>query len=226
MNSESTFRITAAVLFAVAMGIGGYHRRRAAREGGAVSRREEPRAIFFPLRACGVVMMLLLLAWLFRPEWLGWAMMPVTAALRWAGAALAAGGIAFVYFVFRALGTNLTDTVATREQHTLVVAGPYRYVRHPFYVFTALFAMGMLLLTAMWPVALLAGATFFLLAARTPLEEAKLIERFGDEYRDYARRTGRFFPHVGSARAPATDAAAPLPGETSAAPKEDGRSSR
>ena len=196
MTSESTFRITAAVLFAAAMVIGGYHRRKAAREGGAVSRREEPRAIFVPLRACGAVMMLLMLAWLLRPEWLRWAMMPVPDALRWAGAALAAGGIVFDYFVFRALGSNLTDTVATRERHTLVVAGPYRYVRHPFYVFTALFALGMLLLSALWPVALLAAATFFLLAVRTPLEEAKLVERFGDEYRDYALRTGRFVPRV------------------------------
>jgi protein-S-isoprenylcysteine O-methyltransferase Ste14 len=196
MTRESTFRITAAVLFAVAMAVGGYHRRKAAREGGAVSRREEPRAIFFSLRASGVVMMLLLLAWLLRPEWMRWAMMPLPHWLRWAGAALAAGGIVFVYFVFRALGSNLTDTVATRERHTLVVAGPYRYVRHPFYVFTALFAMGMLLLSALWPVALLAGATFFLLAVRTPLEEAKLIERFGDEYRAYAQRTGRFIPRM------------------------------
>jgi protein-S-isoprenylcysteine O-methyltransferase Ste14 len=35
---------------------------------------------------------------------------------------------------------------------------------------------------------------FALMAARTRLEEARLIEKFGDAYRDYQRRTGRFLP--------------------------------
>lgn len=29
---------------------------------------------------------------------------------------------------------------------------------------------------------------------RTPHEEAQLIERFGNEYRSYMLRTGRYFP--------------------------------
>jgi protein-S-isoprenylcysteine O-methyltransferase Ste14 len=39
--------------------------------------------------------------------------------------------------------------------------------------------------------------TFILMAIRTPQEEANLIAKFGDEYRDYMKRTGRFFPKVG-----------------------------
>jgi protein-S-isoprenylcysteine O-methyltransferase Ste14 len=34
------------------------------------------------------------------------------------------------------------------------------------------------------------------MAIRTPKEEANLIEKFGDEYRDYMKRTGRFLPKV------------------------------
>ena len=203
MTSESTFRITAAVLFAVAMAVGGYHRRKAAREGGAVSRREEPRAIFFSLRASGAVMMLLLLAWLLRPEWLRWAMMPMPHLLRWAGAALAAAGIVFVYFVFRTLGSNLTDTVGTRPNHTLVTGGPYRWVRHPFYVTGLLVSVGLALLTALWVLPVLTAVALPLLVLRTPIEEAKLIERFGDEYRAYVARTGRYLPRLRAASASA-----------------------
>lgn len=36
-----------------------------------------------------------------------------------------------------------------------------------------------------------------LLYARAGKEEAMLIERFGDEYRSYVKRTGRFLPHIG-----------------------------
>jgi protein-S-isoprenylcysteine O-methyltransferase Ste14 len=32
------------------------------------------------------------------------------------------------------------------------------------------------------------------LAARTTQEEANLVARFGDRYRQYMRRTGRLFP--------------------------------
>jgi protein-S-isoprenylcysteine O-methyltransferase Ste14 len=31
---------------------------------------------------------------------------------------------------------------------------------------------------------------------RTPIEEAQLIERFGEQYRAYMRRTGRFLPRL------------------------------
>lgn len=33
-----------------------------------------------------------------------------------------------------------------------------------------------------------------LLAVRTPKEERMLIEKFGQQYRDYMAKTGRFFP--------------------------------
>ena len=39
---------------------------------------------------------------------------------------------------------------------------------------------------------------FFVL--RAPLEEQKLAERFGDEYRAYIQRTGRFVPRRASRR--------------------------
>ena len=35
-----------------------------------------------------------------------------------------------------------------------------------------------------------------LMAVRARKDEAMLIERFGDEYRRYMQRTGRFLPHV------------------------------
>jgi protein-S-isoprenylcysteine O-methyltransferase Ste14 len=35
-----------------------------------------------------------------------------------------------------------------------------------------------------------------ILSIRLPKEEARLIERFGSQYRDYMRRTGRFLPKI------------------------------
>jgi protein-S-isoprenylcysteine O-methyltransferase Ste14 len=46
---------------------------------------------------------------------------------------------------------------------------------------------------------LLAGGlvTFGLIVLRTAREEERLLARFGDAYRNYMSRTGRFLPKVG-----------------------------
>jgi protein-S-isoprenylcysteine O-methyltransferase Ste14 len=53
------------------------------------------------------------------------------------------------------------------------------------------------LLTANWVIgtgALILISTISIV--RAPIEERELIERFGEEYRAYMRRTGRFFPRL------------------------------
>jgi len=50
------------------------------------------------------------------------------------------------------------------------------------------------LLTANWLIGVTSLIVLALLVVRTPQEEAMLIERFGQQYRDYMARTGRFIP--------------------------------
>ena len=57
-----------------------------------------------------------------------------------------------------------------------------------------LWVISMSLLTANWLLALLGLSAFAMMVFRTRIEEEKLIERFGDEYRSYMQRTGRFLP--------------------------------
>ena len=53
-------------------------------------------------------------------------------------------------WTLRSLGPNLTDTVVTRQAHTLVTRGPYRWVRHPFYDCMALFTLSIALTASNW----------------------------------------------------------------------------
>jgi protein-S-isoprenylcysteine O-methyltransferase Ste14 len=116
--------------------------------------------------------------------------------MRWLGVALVGfWGLLFAW-TFRSLGRNLTDTVVTRKEHTLVTTGPYRYVRHPFYLAFFVAAMGGSLITANWFVLLASFIPIGFLLARTPIEEEKLIERFGNDYRQYMSATGRFLPKL------------------------------
>ena len=109
--------------------------------------------------------------------------------------AIAAG---LLTWTLHGLGTNLTDTVVTRRAHTLVTHGPYRWVQHPFYDSMALLILANSLIAANWFFLLTGSVVLFLIVVRTRTEEEKLLARFGDSYRVYMDRTGRFLPKIGS----------------------------
>jgi protein-S-isoprenylcysteine O-methyltransferase Ste14 len=96
------------------------------------------------------------------------------------------------------LGDNWSVTLEIDAQHRLVTRGVYRVVRHPMYTSFFVSGIGQALLLANWvagPTALLAVA--MLVWIRLPNEEAMMIEAFGDEYREYMRRTGGIVPRLG-----------------------------
>ncbi|MBC8107206.1 MAG: isoprenylcysteine carboxylmethyltransferase family protein, partial [Anaerolineae bacterium] len=105
-------------------------------------------------------------------------------------------GVALLVWTFRSLGSNLTDTVVTRKQHTLVVHGPYRWIRHPLYSAAALVIPAVSLIAANWFFFALGITLLCILIVRTRTEEANLVARFGDSYQKYMERTGRFVPRI------------------------------
>jgi protein-S-isoprenylcysteine O-methyltransferase Ste14 len=197
MTAESIFRSIAILGIVLTLPIGLYHRIRSQATREKLARREEGIFIMIGLRLCGLLALLALAAYLINPSWMGWASVALPTWLRWIGAILAVFAVPpLLFWTFHSLGKNLTDTVVTRREHTLVMHGPYRWVRHPFYDVVLLGVVSMSLLTANWLLALLGLTAFALIALRTRIEEEKLIERFGDEYRGYMERTGGFFPHL------------------------------
>jgi protein-S-isoprenylcysteine O-methyltransferase Ste14 len=107
---------------------------------------------------------------------------------------------ALLFWTLHTLGTNLTDTVVTRKAHTLVVNGPYRWARHPFYDTVALLLIAISLVAANWFLLMTGALVVTLLALRVPREEKRLVARFGDDYRGYMARTNRFLPTVRAPR--------------------------
>jgi protein-S-isoprenylcysteine O-methyltransferase Ste14 len=197
MADEQLFRtilvVSAVLLFPVTI----FHRVRSQATGESLDRWQEGPLILFTLRPIGIATMLGLVAYMINPAWMAWSTMPVPVWLRWIGVALGALGGSLLVWTLRSIGKNLTDTVVTRREHTLVTKGPYRWVRHPFYDAVALSVTANALVAANW--FLLAGGilTLALIVLRTGREEERLIARFGDAYREYMGRTGRFLPRVG-----------------------------
>ena len=196
MNDDEIFRLILILGLLTVCPIGIYHRLKSQASGERLDRRQEGLFILLTLRPIGFAGILGLLAYVLHPPWMSWSQVGLPLWLRWSGVGFGVSAALLLIWVFRSLGTNITDTVVTRAEHTLVTTGPYRWVRHPFYVATALAATANSLVTANWFLALTGGLVVALLVVRTRTEEEKLVERFGDEYRNYMEGTGRFLPGV------------------------------
>lgn len=194
MNDDHIFQLILILGFVTLLPIAAYHRLRSQASGEKLDRRQEGLFLLLSIRLFGITHMAGLLAFLVNPLSIRWAALPLPAWMRWTGIALGVVAGCLLVWTYRHLGKNLTDTVVTRANHTLVTSGPYRWVRHPFYVSVALTVLANALATANWFLFLTGGTAFLLLVMRTRIEEAKLIERFGGDYLDYMRRTGKFLP--------------------------------
>ena len=195
--NENIFRILAAVILFSAMSISIYFRRKADRETGEkLSRKVDGTALMTMIRIGGLILWLSPFVYLLNPKWMAWSKIGLPESARWLGVGIGILCVSGIYWLFSSIGTGITPVSATRKEHKLVTHGIYRYIRHPLYtVGSSLFvSFGMMLDS--WFIAALGIFTFILMAIRTPKEEANLIEKFGDEYREYMQRTGRFLPKL------------------------------
>ena len=84
----------------------------------------------------------------------------------------------------------------------LVTTGLYRFCRNPIFLAILITLTGYtLLLPTRLSLALLLG-TFLGVRQQVLVEEAYLLRSYGDSYREYARRVGRFLPGIGRLQDP------------------------
>lgn len=197
MNEDELFRWIMVAGFVASVPFGLYHRIRSQASGERLDRRQEGWFILATLRPVGIASIVATLAFMIRPDSMAWSQLPLPTAIRWCGVSVGVATAALFIGVLRSIGDNITDTVVTRKQHQLICHGPYRYVRHPLYSATFLYSMACGLVTANWFITVTGLAAFTLLLIRSKTEERFLIERFGDDYRQYKERTGSVFPKLG-----------------------------
>jgi protein-S-isoprenylcysteine O-methyltransferase Ste14 len=159
-----------------------------------LDRRQEGWFVLITLRVAAAAYFVGLIAWMIEPRDLAWAGVPLPEPVRWAAVGLTALAPPFLWWTLHTLGRNLTDTVVTRREHSLVTAGPYASVRHPFYLAVGTVMLGNAVGAASGYLFVTAVVFLGLIALRTAKEEAMLELRFGDAYREYKARTGRFLP--------------------------------
>ena len=94
-----------------------------------------------------------------------------------------------------ALGRFWSLHVEIRENHEFVQSGPFRWMRHPAYFSMVLELVSLaLILNAFFTLLIIPLIFIPALLLRLRIEEAALIEKFGDAYREYRKRTPALFP--------------------------------
>lgn len=113
-----------------------------------------------------------------------------------AGVGLMTAGLLVNRLATFALG-KFWDKLVIKDDHRLITEGIYAHIRHPIYAsYLLLFAGYVALFQAPISAALFAVVMSIWYGSRISLEEAMLIEKFGDEYRRYVAQTKRLIPFI------------------------------
>ena len=110
------------------------------------------------------------------------------------GPLLLVGGYAGTLWCYRALGDAWRLGIRRREKTVLVKNGPYRFVRHPIYLFQIVMLVGVAILLPTMFSFLIIGVHLLCVFIKALDEETYLKKVHGSDYAEYQRRTGRFLP--------------------------------
>jgi protein-S-isoprenylcysteine O-methyltransferase Ste14 len=121
---------------------------------------------------------------------------PQTDAILGAAAILCLCGLGFCLWARAVLGRNWSGTVTLKENHELIVRGPYRLVRHPIY--TGLLAMLIATALEQGHIAGTIGLIFVFVSLWIKLsdEEEVMRKQFPDQYAAYAEQVKRIIPFI------------------------------
>ena len=111
-------------------------------------------------------------------------------------AALCICGVGLCFWARAVLGRNWSGTVTLKENHELIVRGPYRLVRHPIY--TGLLAMVIATFIQQGHIGGVIGLIliFVSLWIKLSYEEEVMRKQFPDQYAAYRERVKRIIPFV------------------------------
>ena len=95
------------------------------------------------------------------------------------------------------MGSSWRIGIEKQARPGLVTSGFYQFCRNPIYTWAFLWMIGMVMAAPYGITVALAVGVVLGTAGQVRREEAYLLEMYGDEYRDYAARVGRFVPGLG-----------------------------
>jgi len=128
--------------------------------------------------------------------WLTERIIPATSSWVLLGAALAVLGVLICLWARAILGKNWSGTVTIKQNHELILRGPYAFVRHPIYTGLLVGMLGTAIVfgyVRCFVGVLLCG---FALWFKLQIEERFMLQQFGDQYTQYRQRVRALVPFV------------------------------
>ncbi|WP_269789726.1 isoprenylcysteine carboxylmethyltransferase family protein [Stenotrophomonas sp. Iso1] len=130
----------------------------------------------------------------FGHSWLREQFVPHTTPVFTIALVLSVAGTVVAIWARHQLGRNWSGNVQIKQEHTLITAGPYTWVRHPIYSGLLLLFCGTALMVGDWRGVIAVAIVFASFWFKLRQEECFLAEHFGAPYLDYARRTKLLIP--------------------------------
>jgi protein-S-isoprenylcysteine O-methyltransferase Ste14 len=206
MNDDTVFLALFIALVFIGTSIRGYYTRKMQKIQQRLSVKErikeivraEGRASAVLLMVQGIYLIALLPPYLLFPSNFLLFQMPFSNWLRWAGIGLGCLSLPFLAWVHYVLNKEWSGTLKLQTDHKLVTSGPYRRIRHPMYTVHLAYFLSWVLVSANFLFLMYYVLAILLITLRIPKEERMMLEKFGEEYRAYMKRTGRLLPYFGN----------------------------
>ena len=122
---------------------------------------------------------------------------PGFAVLGWIGIGLLLFGLFLRIVAIKTLGKYHTRSIVVVPNQHIIQNGVYKYLRHPGYLGTIIGGIGFALATLNWIIityAIISLLVIFL--PRIAAEEKMMIKAFGQDYKEYMKKTKRLIPFV------------------------------
>jgi protein-S-isoprenylcysteine O-methyltransferase Ste14 len=132
----------------------------------------------------------------FRGTWMFERFVPAAPTIQFSGFAIALLGTLFAAWARLTLGSNWSGRATVKQNHELIVRGPYAIARHPIYTGLLMVLAGTFIVVGQWRC--LFGFAVILLALLVKMnqEERLMTETFPEQYPRYRRRVKALVPFV------------------------------
>jgi len=116
--------------------------------------------------------------------------------IQWLGLAATICGCAFAIWARACLGSNWSAIATVKQNHELIVRGPYAVVRHPIYSGLLLALAGTATAVGEIRAFIGLGLAFIAFFLKSAAEEQFMREEFSGEYARYSQRVRRLIPFI------------------------------
>lgn len=103
----------------------------------------------------------------------------------------------FQVWSFKTLGDNYSQDIIIKKKHELITKGPFKVLRHPQYFCQILVDIGGAMATLSYVLSGFVLIEIPIYIMRALVEDKLLAKHFGDQFLQYKKKSGFFFPFIG-----------------------------